>query len=293
MKAYTERASHAWSADSIRIIATPSLPAKSVFYYVQEVGYFRTQAEYYTEREHLHSYLVVYTISGRGSLHYRGKWHDLRPGQLFFIDCMEYQYYKTDEQELWEMAWVHFNGSSSRGYFEQFGKYESPVLTMENGDETIVPLIRQLIEVHRQPDIRTEAISSQLLVQLLTEILLAASAHHTPAGAPIPPYLEAVLRDLDKRFPEKISLDQLARNSAISKFHFAREFKKYTGFTPNEYLITRRITAAKELLMYSELTTAQIASAVGIDNVSHFINLFKQRVDMTPHQFRKMWRLGK
>ncbi|NGQ96716.1 AraC family transcriptional regulator [Brevibacillus sp. SYP-B805] len=289
MKPYSERAAHAWTEDSVRIIATPSVTAKSTFYYVQEVGWFRTRPPYFTERENLNSYLVVCTLAGKGYLHYKGKWYTLGANQVFFIDCMEYQFYKTDEHELWEMVWVHFNGSGSRGYYEQFMKNGSPVVTFEKGCDTVASIIRQLIDIHRQKDVRTEPLSSFLLVHLLTELLLAANAPSHSAGLFLPSYLEQILRDLDKRFHEKISLDQLAKRHAVSKFHLVREFKKYTGFTPNEYLINRRITYAKELLIYSDLTVSAIASRVGIDNVSHFINLFKDRVEMTPLAFRKKW----
>ncbi|MFD0676548.1 MULTISPECIES: helix-turn-helix domain-containing protein [unclassified Paenibacillus] len=59
--------------------------------------------------------------------------------------------------------------------------------------------------------------------------------------------------------------------------------------TPNEYIITRRITFAKELLKYSSIPVAEIAAQCGTDNVSHFISLFKHREEMTSLAFRKKW----
>lgn len=287
MGSYMEKAAHDWTNDSVRIIATPSLAAKSTYFYVQEVGHFRTLPAYFTERQHLNSFLVVYTLAGKGYLHYRTQEYELLPHQVFFIDCHDYQYYKTDQTDLWEMAWVHFNGSSSRGYYEQFVKNGPPVISVDPASP-IPGIIGQLLEANRQKDIRTEPLSSKYLVDMLTELLLATSPQES-AGAFLPAHIQNIISDLDKRFQEKISLDQLASQHAISKYHLLRECKKYTGYTPNEYLIHRRITYAKELLTYSDLTIGAIANQAGMENVSHFINLFKQRVEMTPLAYRKKW----
>ena len=53
MNKLLERYSSSWSEDSIRFINTPGKTAKSIYFYVQEVGYFKTQPPYFTEREHL------------------------------------------------------------------------------------------------------------------------------------------------------------------------------------------------------------------------------------------------
>ncbi|QRG70065.1 helix-turn-helix domain-containing protein [Brevibacillus choshinensis] len=287
MGTYMEKAAHDWTDDSVRIIATPSMAAKSTYYYVQEVGHFRTLPTYFTERQHLNSFLIVYTLAGKGYLHYQGTTHELLPHHVFFIDCQEYQHYRTDKADLWEIAWVHFNGSSSRGYYEQFAKNGCPVISV--GENSPIPgILAQLLLTNRQNDVRTEPLSSKHLVDLLTELLLVTNPREA-AGSFLPAHIQRIVSELDKRFAEKMSLDQLASEHAMSKYHLLREYKKYTGYTPNEYLIHRRITYAKELLTYSEWTVAQIANQIGMDNVSHFINLFKQRVEMTPLAYRKKW----
>jgi AraC-type DNA-binding domain-containing proteins len=288
MSIYLENYSQSWSEDSIRLITTPSASAKNTFFYVQETGYFKTQPQYFTERANLNSYLVVLTLSGKGYLKYMGKDYILLPGQIFYIDCMEYQHYKTDDQELWEILWVHFNGATSHGYYELFSKNNSPVVSLGQ-DSQIANIILSLIELHRKKDIRTEQLSSKLLVDMLTNLLFSAG-NIDALNYMIPGYIQKAMSFLDKNFSKKISLEELADKLAISKFYLSREFKKYSGYSPNEYLITTRITYAKELLKYSDLSVAEISEKVGIENISHFINLFKARVDLTPLAFRNKWK---
>lgn len=271
----------------MRLIATPSQHAKSTFFYVQEIGHFQTLPGYFTEREHLNSFLIVYTIAGTGYLKYRNQAYTLGPGQLFFIDCIEHQHYETDNQNLWEISWVHFNGVTSRGYFEQFIKGSEPVISL-NAESKIPDMLEQLTQLHKQKDFRTEPLSSKILVDLLTELLITAYKPQ-PYTDTLPVFLPPIVDYLDRHYNEKIRLDHLAVLFAINKFHLAKEFKKFMGYSPNEYVIDLRINKAKEWLMYSKAPVEEIAVRVGIDNVSHFINLFKKRVEMTPLAFRKKW----
>ena len=105
----------------------------------------------------------------------------------------------------------------------------------------------------------------------------------------MPDYIKTTLKELEKHFLEHFSLENLAASIGVSKYHLSREFKKYIGTTLNEYVITLRLNYAKELLRYTQNSVGDIAFACGINQVSHFINLFKSREGMTPLQYRKEW----
>ncbi|WP_373232572.1 helix-turn-helix domain-containing protein [Cohnella sp.] len=287
MSTLRERASYAWTEDSIRLIATPSVYARSAYLYVQEVGHFHTLTPYFTEREYLNSFLIVYTVSGRGKLTYRGHTYDLRPRQAFLIDCMEYQYYTTDPDQPWELLWVHFNGHGVTRYYEAYETAETPVVTLPPDSQT-PSMLRELILLQQERTVRSELISNKLLVGLLTDILLAAPEIGTSL-ADAPEHVRSAMKEMEQRYQDKITLDQLAALASVNKYHLAKEFKRYSGFSPNEFLINVRMSRAKELLKYSDLPVSQIAMEVGIDNVSHFIRLFKDRIDTTPLSFRKRW----
>lgn len=287
IKNYKESASLDWSESSVRIIVTPSMVAKSTYFYVEEVGYFKTRSTYFTERENLNSYLIIFVLSGKGYLEYKGKSYTIYKGQGFLIDCMEYHYYKADISDPWEILWVHFNGGTSYGYYQQFSKNSSPLCSFEK--DSIVPfIIQQLILTNQEKSIRTEPLSSKLLMDLLTEFLFTIN---TPDSSEtfLPEYIKRIMKDLDKCLVEKTTLDMLAQKYSMNKFHLEKEFKKFIGISPNEYVILNRISLSKELLKYSDLPVSEIAFKTGIDNVSHFINLFKNREGITPLTFRKRW----
>lgn len=279
-----------WSEQSDYVVVTPSFHAKTMFYYIQEIGHFYTLSGYSTERKHLDSFLVAYTVSGKCRLTYRGRQYTLTAGQAFFIHCEDYQYYETDPDDLWQVYWVHFNGGASRSYFEICMHNSGPVF--ELGVDSIIPhLINRMLDLYRNRDARTEALVSKTIVDLLTEMLLfSMNTAKQPGLVYLPDYVQVTANYLEEHYAGKITLDELASAAAVSKYHLARQFKKYTGSTPNEYLMHTRMSAAKELLQSSDMSIGQVAISTGFDNVSHFINAFKRHEKLTPLSFRKRWR---
>ncbi|QMV42714.1 AraC family transcriptional regulator [Cohnella cholangitidis] len=288
MTGYREQASHDWTEDSVRLIATPSAFAKAALYYVQEAGQFRTMPSYYTERENLDSYLILYTTGGTGYLTYGNKTYTITPNQLVYIDCRKYQYYRTDSSDLWEMLWIHFNGSSAPAYYDRFASTGSPVITLP-GESRIPELLREIVGLHQHKTIQTELSGSRVIVDLLTEVLLTGQYLPESSDPGIPATIRNVMNHYDRHYSARLSLDEIAALFSIDKYHLSKEFKRYTGFSPNDYLINTRITRAKELIRFTDMPIAEIASAVGIDNVSHFINLFRSREALTPLVYRKHW----
>ena len=85
---------------------------------------------------------------------------------------------------------------------------------------------------------------------------------------------------------ESISLDRMAEMTNTSKYHLSKEFKRYTGFSPHDYLISIRIEQAQILLKSTTLPASKICHMVGVHDINNFNYLFKKKVGKTPIQFR-------
>lgn len=88
-------------------------------------------------------------------------------------------------------------------------------------------------------------------------------------------------------FRSEISLDRLALEARLSKFHFARQFKAATGFTCMQYLLMVRISEATKLITSTRLRVSEICYEVGFGDLTHFERRFKQDTGYTPSAFRK------
>ena len=97
---YWEKADYSWSDDSKRHILTPSSKSRTLFITYRKLDSLKPRALIILERAHLPSYLIKFTLNGTGELRYRYHTYSLQRGDLFFIDCRDYQYYKQPAKIL-------------------------------------------------------------------------------------------------------------------------------------------------------------------------------------------------
>jgi AraC family transcriptional regulator len=101
--------------------------------------------------------------------------------------------------------------------------------------------------------------------------------------------LHRVQRYVHAHLDADLSLDDLAREVGLSKYHFSRRFKERTGQSPYQFVIYERVRAARHLLRNSNRPLAQIALDVGFNSQSHFTRTFKRHVGATPGRYRAAW----
>ncbi len=88
-------------------------------------------------------------------------------------------------------------------------------------------------------------------------------------------------------FTKDISLDDAAKFASLSKFYFAREFRKITGYTFVEYINILRCEKAEQMLLDQNLTVAQVGEACGFQNRGYFTKTFKKYMGHTPAECKK------
>jgi AraC-like DNA-binding protein len=98
--------------------------------------------------------------------------------------------------------------------------------------------------------------------------------------------LKIVLRYIHSNYSQKLTLDDMARLSNLSKYYFCRFFKSAVGKSPIDYLHYHRLSKAEILLKESNLKIIDIAYEVGFADISHFIRLFHKHAGVTPSQYR-------
>jgi AraC-like DNA-binding protein len=83
-----------------------------------------------------------------------------------------------------------------------------------------------------------------------------------------------------------LSLERVAREGGMSKFHFCRHFKSVMGMSFREFLARRRIERASVLLRDLHLSVTEVYLEVGFKDLSHFTRVFRKFTGLPPSRFR-------
>src|SRR5262249_28129213 len=75
---------------------------------------------------------------------------------------------------------------------------------------------------------------------------------------------------IDARYADALDVPALARAARLSPAHFSREFRRAFGVTPHQYLLTRRLERAAELLRLTDRSVADVCFTVGLKSVGSF-----------------------
>jgi len=104
--------------------------------------------------------------------------------------------------------------------------------------------------------------------------------------------LRRIKEFVDVHISKGIGISELARLVGLSQFHFIRAFKHSVGLSPYQYVLSERISVAKELLSQRDRSTADVALAVGFSDASQLSRVFRKLVGVTPTAFRRESGLG-
>lgn len=99
--------------------------------------------------------------------------------------------------------------------------------------------------------------------------------------------LRAVATEIDRRYAEPLSLDELARRAGMSKSTFKRTFTRLFEVSPGQYLLRVRLNAARRLLETTDRLISDVALDCGFYDQSHFSRLFRRARGLTPGAYRR------
>ena len=148
------------------------------------------------------------------------------------------------------------------------------------------PALRRAVHaLHGALDEPDDALAAEAWLATVGERLRGHLGDPPDAGGPAPGRLAHDLRDLlDGRVFEPTTLAQAGSAIGASPAHLVRSFTQTFGIAPHQYLVARRIDAARKRLLGGE-PIARVAAGVGFYDQAHFTRLFKRHVGTPPGRY--------
>jgi AraC family transcriptional regulator len=136
-------------------------------------------------------------------------------------------------------------------------------------------------------ELYAQTVSAWLSVHILVQERSFGLGEDTRNGGDISDKrLRRVIEFMSVHYAEQITLEQLAAEAGISKYHFTRLFHQKLGKTPFRFLTEIRLTAARKMLIATDLRVNEIALACGYTAASYFTIAFTARYGVSPLKFR-------
>ena len=279
---------HESLVSSDRIIYTPSSFARSTLLYIQEIGSLKATKPHTSSRQNLSSYLFFLVVSGSGELCYNDQtWH-LKKGDGIFIDC-RLPYSHNTSNDLWQLEWVHFNGSGMSSLYAKYQERGGEPVFRAHDSNALSECLHTLYASAASQDYLRDMKICEGLMHLLTILM---EEGWNPEKRKTPGHHQSLLmvrEYLDSHYNEQITLNDLASRFYQNKYSLTRLFRVQYGMTIGAYLEHTRISHAKELLRFSDLSVEQIGARIGIRDPNYFSRLFKKVEGISPGEYRKSW----
>lgn len=248
------------------------------------------EASFTTQRFPPHAHdAVVIAITSEGGAAYesRGSCAEADPSVLLVFNATEPHSGHMGRSRSWNYRAFYLGEAAIAELQRALGRRTLPGF-MNNA----VPdpgLIAGFAQAHRELDADGDpALARELLIDTCGRLF----DRYGSAAAPprVPPVdrtaVDATLATIRQRFPDRLSIDELAVAVGVSPFQLIRQFKRLTGMPPHAHLLRERLHAAIRLLKHGA-TLSEAAGAAGFYDQSAMTNAFRRIYGITPGQYAR------
>lgn len=248
----------------------------------------------YSKCEPLHSfgpavrpnYIIHFISEGKGTYQVGERKYELQQGQGFLIEPETLTFYKADKEIPWSYLWIGFGGEQAEEYLKDIG-LGSEQLTFQctRGDE--LKAIIQTMLRHSRPDTADLYALQSLLYSFFAVLSKDTIPQHPAAYQRSNVYVQQAITYIRSNYFRGIGVQEIADYLSIDRSYLYSLFKQSLNVSPQDFLTQFRITRARELLSYTDISIESIALSCGYQDALVFSKAFKRAVGMTPTMHRK------
>ncbi|MBX9971571.1 AraC family transcriptional regulator [Cytobacillus firmus] len=253
--------------------------------------------------DHWHDYFeIVYVYRGKGTFFIGDVLYDMQQGDVFLIPNNTIHRAMPDKEDPVTSTIIFFSpiliyseladdSFSYRNLFEATKKNNNYKISLQSEEQKRME--NQLLSIHQEAEERLPGFKHASLLtvhQIILDLYRTRMKNHenlmeNSANSSV--WITDILAYINDHLNEPLTLTKLAEKSLVSPSHFSRVFKESTGIGLINYLNTKRVIRAKELLLETIYTVSHIAEMCGFESMSHFHRVFKKYINMTPSTYRK------
>ena len=241
---------------------------------------------------HHHDFYEVYFLLG-GQIEYwvEGRLIRMAPGDLLLINPLQlHRPVQQTHDQLYEriVLWIHCGylqvlaPELCRCFDENLPNHISPAAAEQSALKTqLLTLVRE----HYSNEFGSEACARGLFLQFMVQ--LNRLALHTDRRAqesqPLSELVQQSLEYIAENIGQNLSLEGIAGNFFVSKYHLAHAFSREVGVSVYRYIMLKRLLMARQMLSAGE-PAGQVCRDCGFSDYTSFYRAFKAEYGISPRE---------
>ena len=213
-------------------------------------------------------WLIHYVVSGCGIFKIGDKTYQVKAGEMFVIPPYVETYYEADDATPWNYIWIGFTAT---------------------GDIT-----ENLLDVIKCPEAEKIFISMKNCKSFsngrsayLSARLWDLFALLLEGGNKKYDYVEKAIEFMHSNYMHDITVEKIAQYLNLDRTYFSVIFKKKTGLSPKQYLLSYRMNIAASLIIKKHIAIYVVANSVGYSDLYTFSKMFKRHFGISPSNYAK------
>ena len=210
--------------------------------------------------------------------------YQVNAGEAAVIPANTPNVYRADPADPWSIWWLHVTGSDMPELVGAISTADvGPIVALRDVYSAVASIERAVVALERD-----ETAASMYLASGAAWSLLALLASDRLQGPAVTADRIQIVQDyLRDNLASTVSVGELARLASLSASHFSALFKLSTGIGVVEYVRRLRSARARELLITTDASIADIGMSVGYNDPFYFSRQFRLVNGTSPSEFRR------
>lgn len=228
-------------------------------------------------------YVIEYVVSGEGYIESEGISARVGAGDLYVIHRRTVHTYYADKQQPFTKKWLNVSGSFLNAMENVFFS-DGPFTVVSVGEEAE----RIMDGIHNtlaNTDYITPQVNADMMKRLLDLFLLMDEKRRSARGSMST--FERICAYIDENICDELSVAGIAERFFISTSTLYRIFTSQAGMSPKDYVVSRKVEAAKRMIAAGDATFNNIATYLGFYDSHHFFRTFRATTGMSPSEYRR------
>ena len=173
-----------------------------------------------------------------------------------------------------------------RPYFDDLDTMNQPIVI--SGTPGLNGIIEQLTTEYCMKGKYSDMLTSSLLRAALLTVLRIHTSENTSEKSKRELAVRTVVEYINNNYDRDITNESIARFFHFNSTYLNRIFKACTGQTMHNFLLSRRLAAAMEMLRSQNVSISEVAYLCGFQSIHHFSKTFRKCVGMSPSEYREL-----